>query len=303
MREWLADPRCVVRKAQVVQWRIRQGATFEEAISTSAWNEKLYEAFGELKTLPEWGRDPRCKIKFGTLYYRIKKGGDLEEMLSGPLYTGPKQNPLLTAFGESKRIVQWAEDPRCTVSVQGLYKRLQRGIEPEKAISGDRYDRETFEAFGEEKSISEWSRDPRCVVSFSALWCRMEEGEVGEDALTRPPHLPRPFGTRKGIRYYAFGLYLTISEWAEEPRCVVSADVLRRRLEAGMEEEQAITMPKQSYARLFFGFGESKSVSEWANDPRCVVTQSRLRKRLEQGETLEEALTRPVRAKVARFSR
>jgi hypothetical protein len=42
---------------------------------------------------------------------------------------------LLTAWGESKSISQWAEDPRATVSVRVIYTRLYAGYTPEEAIS------------------------------------------------------------------------------------------------------------------------------------------------------------------------
>lgn len=39
------------------------------------------------------------------------------------------------AFGESKTIRQWVDDPRCSVGYQGLYRRLKNGMPPEQAIA------------------------------------------------------------------------------------------------------------------------------------------------------------------------
>ncbi len=42
----------------------------------------------------------------------------------------------VTAFGETKNIAQWAEDPRCTVAYQTLYQRLTTlQLPPEEAIT------------------------------------------------------------------------------------------------------------------------------------------------------------------------
>lgn len=44
-------------------------------------------------------------------------------------------NRALTAFGEKKLVCEWAEDPRCMVSLQTFKKRIQKGWEAERAIS------------------------------------------------------------------------------------------------------------------------------------------------------------------------
>jgi hypothetical protein len=41
----------------------------------------------------------------------------------------------ITAFGETKLMVEWSEDPRCAVGVDTLRARLRRGFEPEWSIS------------------------------------------------------------------------------------------------------------------------------------------------------------------------
>lgn len=42
---------------------------------------------------------------------------------------------MITAFGETKEMTAWVEDPRCAVGYSALKKRLNRGIVPEKAMS------------------------------------------------------------------------------------------------------------------------------------------------------------------------
>lgn len=46
-----------------------------------------------------------------------------------------RNNRLVTAFGETKCITEWSEDPRCTVSIPGLFARLNKGVHPEEAIT------------------------------------------------------------------------------------------------------------------------------------------------------------------------
>lgn len=42
---------------------------------------------------------------------------------------------VLAAFGETKLLVEWVEDPRCAVSRDTLYRRIQRGWADEAAIT------------------------------------------------------------------------------------------------------------------------------------------------------------------------
>lgn len=43
------------------------------------------EAFGEIKSLPEWAEDERCVVPCGTLAYRLRKGVRCEVALQAPL--------------------------------------------------------------------------------------------------------------------------------------------------------------------------------------------------------------------------
>lgn len=46
-----------------------------------------------------------------------------------------RRNVLVTAWGVTKCVADWVTDPRCSVSRQGLRKRLAAGWPPERAIS------------------------------------------------------------------------------------------------------------------------------------------------------------------------
>jgi hypothetical protein len=49
-----------------------------------------------------------------------------------------RKGTVLEAFGESKRMLDWASDPRCSVAAYTIYNRLQRGWNIESAISRPR---------------------------------------------------------------------------------------------------------------------------------------------------------------------
>lgn len=93
---------------------------------------------------------------------------------------------LVTAFGETKCITEWITDPRCKVgSHAGLQQRLERGMEPETAITTPLFDGVT--AFGETKNRSEWVRDPRAgIKSAEGLRLRLLAGMDPETAITMP---------------------------------------------------------------------------------------------------------------------
>lgn len=46
-----------------------------------------------------------------------------------------RNNTHITAFGETKTLVEWSEDSRCTVSAAGLGARLRRNMNAEAAIT------------------------------------------------------------------------------------------------------------------------------------------------------------------------
>lgn len=183
MTEWLADPRCRAINRMTIRSRIRNGATFEEAICNPR-RQRLNEAFGESKLLSEWAKDPRCRIAYPYLVHLVRQNGDLETILTEPHRTKEEQKVMLTAFGETKMASEWAKDPRCSVTLTAILDRLDRGKKPEEAISDPISYIVLQEAFGEYKTISDWARDPRCVVSRTCLARRVNRGERLEDALT-----------------------------------------------------------------------------------------------------------------------
>jgi hypothetical protein len=205
--QWAADPRCVV-SLHVLGTRLRAGTDPELAITKPlADHERRFTAFRETKSLTAWSKDERCAVCYGTLTQRIDRGWDIVDALTvAPLGKGnpvtergstaskPSNGKLpngrdvaLEAFGESKTLRQWAEDPRCQVPYLRLRTRLIHGWTLEDAIKtvpavGNR----NVEAFGESKSLYAWEKDPRCLVTQKTLRHRMMNGESLEEAMSRP---------------------------------------------------------------------------------------------------------------------
>jgi hypothetical protein len=90
-------------------------------------------AWGETKKITEWAKDPRCRTSAHLIGQRIAHGKPPEEAISTPTES-PGQPTLVTAWGETKNLTRWAEDPRTAVSVRTLSERLRAGWEPEDAL-------------------------------------------------------------------------------------------------------------------------------------------------------------------------
>lgn len=82
---------------------------------------------------------------------------------------------LLTAFGETKPLTEWLNDPRCVVGENTIRKRIYiLKWADEKSLSTPAVDDKRFvTAFGETKTVEEWSRDDRCQVTATALRRRL----------------------------------------------------------------------------------------------------------------------------------
>ena len=96
-------------------------------------------------------------------------------------------------------------------------------------------------AFGETKSLVEWSKDSRCMVNVKTLESRINRcGWLDTYGVEHTLQTP---AKRNKKKYLAFGHNMTIRNWSKDPRCVVSYDVLSKRLQRGMHPERAITTP------------------------------------------------------------
>lgn len=93
--EWLEDVRCTV-DYRALYSRVSRGWSHEDAIARPSGvriarphNEKVFEAFGETKTLRQWSNDDRCIVRYNTLFDRVHHmKWDVEKALVRP--TGPQ---------------------------------------------------------------------------------------------------------------------------------------------------------------------------------------------------------------------
>lgn len=209
--QWAEDTRCVV-PLNVLRMRLATGVKPVTAITKALGNhEREFTAFGETKSLTAWSKDSKCVVSYGTLLQRMDRGWDIVDALSvAPLSKGSPgrrsgcaatkwcsvlpsgRETRLEAFGESKTLREWVEDPRCQVPYLRLRTRLKKNWSLEDAIAtvpavGNR----NVEAFGESKSLYAWEQDPRCLVTHKALRYRMANGESLEEAMSRPPQNER----------------------------------------------------------------------------------------------------------------
>lgn len=157
--DWLTDARCIVERP-VLEHRLQMGWHPVAALSTSPDPNQI-EAFGETKAVGDWARDARCAVSDELLRSRIAGGWHPEEAMTEPIKSHAPRKRLLSAFGETKAIADWAEDRRCAVLLGTLRKRLREGWEAEKALTTPRRVGHQLTAWGETKSLTEWSRDPR----------------------------------------------------------------------------------------------------------------------------------------------
>jgi hypothetical protein len=102
-----------------------------------------------------------------------------------------RSNFLLTAFGETKTLSAWAEDPRCLIKRATLRERIvNQRMSPATAMTLPllKSPRDTVTAFGQTKTAREWSRDARCKVTRETLVGRLNRHTLStEEAIVTPP--------------------------------------------------------------------------------------------------------------------
>jgi hypothetical protein len=154
---------------------------------------------------------------------------------------------FLTAFGETKTLLDWTKDPRCIVSLATLLNRIRDKWVPEEALAtpsnspADRW-KTPITAYGESKSLLEWEHDSRAQALAPLILKRLRQGWAPEEAIATAP--PRPASE---IRAQSRRLYhgKTLNELMQDPRCKVSRYTLERNLRAHMPLEEALVYRKR----------------------------------------------------------
>lgn len=100
---------------------------------------KVGEKFGKLTVIGFAGRERRmdmisCRCECGT--EKIVQKRHLQQGLTRSCGCLRKKVVGVTAFGETKSVTEWSEDPRCVVTVNALMYRIRAGnMSPEQAIT------------------------------------------------------------------------------------------------------------------------------------------------------------------------
>lgn len=127
-----------------IGWRLKRGATIAEAVAgPRAFSTRLFTAFGESKTLSAWAEDARCVVSRSCLANRLYAAFmSVEDSLTTPsgARKGPRSVKKISAFGETKTVVEWSKDSRCEVREHNLRWRLNHGFSAEDAITTKHYD-------------------------------------------------------------------------------------------------------------------------------------------------------------------
>jgi len=155
-------------------------------------HKKLYEAFGEFKTLQEWSEDPRLTTTRSSFFQSVRDGYRIEISLVG-----------IVEFKASKRLQKIKllrqkgfKDKDIAVSLETVPSGIYRAANNHQTGSGSRSI--LREAFGEKKTASQWSKDPRCKVSYLSLNKRLKNGWGLEEALLTP----LPVGDRVPVEFH-----------------------------------------------------------------------------------------------------
>ncbi|KZM70269.1 hypothetical protein [Nocardia terpenica] len=208
----------------------------------------------------------------------------------GKSFEWERARGMITAFGESKTLAAWSNDPRCTVKRALLRTRLALGWDPGDAITRPKRDAapRLFTHEGRTLTLRGWAE--QSGIKYNTLVIRTTRSRMTlAQALAKGPD-----GPNFRLEVTAFGETKSVSRWAVDDRANCGAVTLRKRLRDGWDPEQAITAQPQVDRRLGTGvpytaFGMRMGLEDWARRahiPRTII-QSRMD---HHGLTLEAAL-------------
>ncbi|OKJ72214.1 hypothetical protein [Streptomyces sp. CB02460] len=179
-------------------------------------------------------------------------------------YDWEKARGPIVAFGESKSLSAWANDPRCQVKKEALRTRLALGWDPEEAVSKPKHELPTLHfTFGDRTlTLRGWAE--QSGIKYHTLYGRIRtQGLSLEEALDKGPdgdHFRQPVT--------AFGETKPIYQWGVDPRANASTSTIRKRIKAGWNPQIAITEEPENRSTLGTGqphsaWGKRMSLPEW----------------------------------------
>jgi len=97
-------------------------------------NNVMITAWGETKHQKDWISDERCTQKSPSIIKRELATGNSGEIAL--TYHGIEGKPSvpITAWGETKRLQEWLQDPRCLANRFQIRTRIAQGIRSEDAL-------------------------------------------------------------------------------------------------------------------------------------------------------------------------
>jgi hypothetical protein len=262
-RKWAEDQRCQVSYSVILArshngWDLNRESILKYSLGHSGFNDRFTavlnngEQFGPFQTI----RDAE------QLILQMSNAGRIIDRTSNREVQIPREptdetNPhrapvLLTAWGETKSVMEWAKDERCVVGLQTIYHRLRskKGWNPEDAISEParqnvmsnllRSTGAIYHGFGESKTVDEWLKDPRCEIGEAMLRLRLKAGEPIDSAIKRRKAKSMDRTRIQGLLFEGFGEQKTFREWLADPRCEVQSGWLQLCLKKGVPIEKAI---------------------------------------------------------------
>jgi hypothetical protein len=284
-------------------------------------------AFGETKSISAWGRDSRAVVSAQTIRYRIHDGIDPESAIASKTVVRTKRgkaHPYRRI--DWKRVYRLRHHPPVEIArrLGNAYTAILRGMaergwlperrpkireleygHPLHAVWKVTLPRQGKRGWPDFASFYAWAlrsgykpglrlaRPDRTKPASprNALWLSERESWEYRRPLkvTRTPQrLLRAFGETKGV-----------TEWARDPRCVVTVGGLLARLDRGVPPAKAITGRKRreaeySSSKELTAWGVAKPLAAWARDRRARVGAGMIRDRIQKGWSAEEAIgTRP----------
>lgn len=97
----------------------------------------MIRAWGETKSLTDWERDKRARVKMRAIRERLEKGWSPEDAIAFPPRSNHTNNPrefFYTAWGETKTAKDWEQDSRCKVAKSTFMRRYRKGWPFEVAV-------------------------------------------------------------------------------------------------------------------------------------------------------------------------
>ena len=336
---WLTDSRCAV-PASILKKRIKKGWDFEKALTkpedgydpnpvperrkkrvVPEDNKRKYLAFGERKTLQEWGIDKRSVRNGRNIAILRRMGLPLEAAIIFP------HNDLEQyhwCFGKLRKLGYWIRHKGCIASPMVLKGRLDGGEKLEEAMTrpdnarpprpkAEKATKTKEDKLKKEMGINEltignvtktihaWTQEPECEITSAVLADRIRKNWPINKKILKLSTRHSPFKNQFGAynsRGKELGRFRTKKLAADHILATVGKGTVKQMhglFEWAIPEEKKEPRPK--LVRYIKAWGVTKSGPEWMFDHRSKVGSVQvLYRRLDAKKrhwTPEEALSTP----------